>query len=83
MTAAGPPRITLIGRPGCHLCEAAEVVVARVADDLCIGWEKLSIDDDAALHERYWELIPVVLVDGEQVDVYVTSDARLRAALGA
>jgi hypothetical protein len=79
---AGPPtRITLIGRPGCHLCEAARAVVERVAADTGAGWRELSIDDDDALRERYWEQIPVVLVDGEQHDFFRVDERRLREAL--
>jgi hypothetical protein len=76
-------RITLIGRPGCHLCDEAEQVVARVAADLGVGWVKVSIDDDPELHERYWERIPVVLVDGQQHTFWRVSERRLRGALAS
>ena len=80
---SGGVRVTLIGKPGCHLCDDAREVVARVAADLGVGWEELSILDDAALHERYWEQIPVTLVDGRPHDFWRVSEDRLRAALGA
>ena len=75
------PRITLIGKPGCHLCDDARVVVQRVASDTGAGWQELSILDDDGLREQYAELIPVVLVDGEQHDFYRVDESRLRAAL--
>jgi glutaredoxin-like protein DUF836 len=74
-------RITLIGKPGCHLCDEARLVVARVAADLGVGWEERSILDDPDLHERYWEQIPVTLVDGRPHDFWRVSEDRLRAAL--
>ena len=74
-------RITLIGKPGCHLCDDARVVVERVAADTGAGWEELSILDDDRLREQYAELIPVVLVDGEQHDFHRVDETRLRAAL--
>ena len=74
-------RITLIGKPGCHLCDDARVVVEKVAADTGAGWQELSILDDDGLRERYAELIPVVLVDGEQHDFYRVDESRLRAAL--
>jgi hypothetical protein len=74
-------RITLIGKPGCHLCDDARAVVERVATDTGAGWEELSILDDPALAEQYWEHIPVVLVDGEQHDFWRVDEDRLRAAL--
>jgi Glutaredoxin-like domain (DUF836) len=79
--APGRPRVTLIGKPGCHLCDEAREVVARVTADLGVGWEERSILDDPALHERYWEQIPVTLVDGEQHDFWRVSADRLRSAL--
>ncbi len=78
-----PPRITLIGRAGCHLCDEARVVVERVASDLGIDWQERSIDDDPSLREQYWEQIPVTLVDGRPHDFWRVSEVRLRAALAA
>lgn len=75
------PRITLIGKPGCHLCDEARDVVARVAGETGTGWRELSIIDDPKLAERYWEQIPVVLVDGVQHDFWRVDERRLREAL--
>jgi glutaredoxin len=46
------PRITIVSKPGCHLCEEARAVIERVAADLGVGWEELSIEDDPALKEQ-------------------------------
>ena len=78
-----PARITLIGKPGCHLCDEAREVVAAVAADVGVGWEDRSILDDPALRERYAEQIPVTLVDGQPHDFWRVSADRLRAALTA
>lgn len=74
-------RITLIGKPGCHLCDDARAVVARVADDLGVTWEEWSIADHPSLAEEYWEQIPVTLVDGRQHDYWRVDETRLRTAL--
>ena len=76
------PRITLVSKPGCHLCDEARVVIDRVAADLGVGWVERSIEDDPTLKERYWEQIPVTFVDGRQHDYWRVDEARLRAALG-
>lgn len=76
-----PARITVIGKPSCHLCDLAKEVVDRVDADLNVGVEVLSIDDDDALREKYWEQIPVILVDGRQHTFWRVDEARLRAAL--
>jgi hypothetical protein len=75
------PRVTLIGKPGCHLCDEARAVVARVCADLGEEFVELSILDDPQLHQRYWEQIPVTLVDDAQHDFWRVSEARLREAL--
>src|SRR3954452_10631109 len=76
-----PARITLIGRPGCHLCDDAREVVRRVADDTGAGWVELSVDDDADLLARYAQQVPVGLVDGAQHDFWRVDEERLRQAL--
>lgn len=79
-----PPRdhtITLVAKPGCHLCDEARAVVARVAAELGVRWEERSILEDRDLHDAYWEQVPVTLVDGRQHDYWRVDEARLRAAL--
>ncbi len=77
-----PPRITLISKPGCHLCDEARVVIERVARDLGVQWVERSLFDDPDLSAAYSEQIPVILVDGEQHDCWSVDERRLRAALG-
>jgi len=76
-----PPRITLLGKPGCHLCEEARTVIARVAADLGVGWEERDITASSQDIAEYWDKIPVTLVDGVQHDFWRVSEDRLRAAL--
>ena len=76
-------RVVLVGKPGCHLCDEARAVVARVTAELGETFEERSILDDPALHERYWQEIPVTLVDGRQHDFWRVDEGRLRAALTA
>ena len=75
------PRITLLGRPGCHLCDDAREVISRVADDLGVAWEERDITQSAADLREYWEKIPVTFVDGVQHDFWRVSEDRLRRAL--
>lgn len=74
-------RITLLGKPGCHLCDEARAVVERVANDLGVGWEERDITRSPEDLARYWEMIPVVLVDGVQQGYWRIDENRLRAAL--
>jgi Glutaredoxin-like domain (DUF836) len=88
MTAGGDarpigtqPRVTLIGKPGCHLCETARDVVVTVTTQLGVEWHELSILDDPELERRYAEQIPVVLVDGREHEYWRVDERRLRKAL--
>ena len=77
----GTHHITLLGKPGCHLCDEARAVIARVAADLGAGWEERDITASGEDMAEYWDKIPVTLVDGVQHDFWRVSEARLRAAL--
>ena len=75
------PRVRLLSRPGCHLCDDARVVVEAVCAELGVGWDEVDITADPVLLEEYLEQIPVTLVDGRQHDFWRVDAARLRAAL--
>ncbi len=81
MTAGTTRRVTLIGKPACHLCDEARQVVEEVCGELGIGWLELSIFDDPALYDEYWERIPVTLVDGRIHDHWRVDPRLLREAL--
>ena len=86
--AAGPGQpgvhvITLLTRPGCHLCDDARAVIARVAADLGVPWEERDITRSERDLQAYWEMIPVTLINGVQHDFWHVSEQRLRAALTA
>ena len=76
------PRVTLYSRPGCHLCDDARAVIARVCADLGEEYVEVSIDGDPELQQRFGEEIPVTFVDGRQHDFWRVHEARLRTALG-
>jgi len=80
---APTPRVTLYGRPGCHLCDVARAVIEQVCADLGEQYVEISIDDDPRLQQEYGEEIPVTLVDGRRHDFWRVDEQRLRRALGA
>lgn len=78
------PRLTLIGKPGCHLCDDARSVIEGVLPEFPgVELGELSILDDAELHEKYVEEIPVVLVDDRVHTIWRVDADRLRTALAA
>ncbi|GGF45313.1 thioredoxin family protein [Marmoricola endophyticus] len=77
------PRVVVYSRPGCHLCEAALEIVARVCADLEETFVEVDITGDDDLLASYAEEIPVTLVDGERHDFWRVDEARLRHSLSA
>ena len=74
-------RVRIYSRPGCHLCDDAREIVARVCADLETSYEEVDITTDAELLRRFTDEIPVTFVDGAQHDFWRVDEARLRAAL--
>ncbi|QEE62364.1 glutaredoxin family protein [Salinibacterium sp. dk2585] len=84
------PHLTLLTRPGCHLCDDARDVVTGVIGELDaaasavqVTLEEKSILDDEALLARYSEEIPVLMIDGRVHNIWRIDPERLRAALTA
>ncbi len=73
--------LTLVGKPGCHLCDEARVIVAQVCAETGTDWEEVSVLDELVLFDLYWEKIPVVLIAGVVHDYWRVDPDRLRAAL--
>ncbi len=80
--------LTLIGKPGCHLCDDARAAVQRVVADFELGHPaasvsltELNILDDAELATRYSEEIPVLLINGQVHNYWRIDEVRFTAAL--
>jgi hypothetical protein len=80
-SASVPPRVVLVGKPGCHLCDDARTVVEAVCRAESAAWREVSVLDDPGLADAYWEQIPVVIVDDDVVGFWRIDPERLRAAL--
>ncbi len=71
-------RVTLYGKPGCHLCDDARAVLERSGEP----FTEKDITEDDALHAAYLERIPVVTVDGEERFELFVDEPALRGLLG-
>lgn len=74
-------RVTLLTRPGCHLCAAARAVVEAVTIDTGSPLAELNVDDDRELREEYGDMVPVVLVDDVPHGYFHIDPVHLRDAL--
>ena len=71
------PTVTLYGRPGCHLCDDARAALERMG----VAYEEVDITTDEALHARYLERIPVVVLAGRELCELFVDEAVVRRAL--
>lgn len=79
-------RITLIGKPGCHLCDDARATIAAARDGLTgrgipTEFEELDILEDEELARHHSEDIPVVQVNGRRHAIWRVDPERLTAAV--
>lgn len=71
------PRITLITRPGCHLCEDAKAALDRVAAVTGDRWIEKDVTGDVEMEREYGDRLPVVLLDGKEHGYWRVEEERL------
>jgi glutathione S-transferase len=71
------PLVTLYGKPGCHLCDDARVVVGRVRAEHPFDLREVDVSLDPELHRAYGERIPVLELDGEELFEFHVDAAEL------
>jgi glutaredoxin len=76
------PRVRLLTRAGCHLCDEARTVIAAVCAETGVTFEEVDVDADPELRRRFTDEVPVTFVDGDQHDFWRVDPDRVRAALG-
>lgn len=77
-----PRSLTLLGKPGCHLCHEMRAVVDRVV----AGTDTVVADEDVRRDpawRSYVAEIPVLLLDGEELVRHRVSEDELRRLLSA
>jgi glutaredoxin len=74
--------VTLIGKPGCHLCDDAKAIVDRVTENNPdVNVEERSLNDNPLWAELYGKLIPVIMVDGVEVAHWRVDENALGKAI--
>jgi glutaredoxin len=74
--------VTLYGKPGCHLCDDARVVIQSVRGDVGFQVDEVDITLDPVLANRLGERIPVVEIDGVEAFEYFVDAGELRRRVG-
>jgi glutaredoxin len=73
--------ITLYSKPDCHLCVDARAALVDVQPELGFEISEVDITTDERLHRAYFDRIPVVALDGEELFDYFVDEHALRERL--
>jgi glutaredoxin len=73
--------ITLYSKPDCHLCVDARVALEGLRGEFGFELAEVDITTDEALHRAYFERIPVVALDGDELFDYFVDERVLRVRL--
>jgi glutaredoxin len=73
--------VVVYSKPGCHLCDEAVSVLRELQSELEFEIRERDITADDALHRKYFERIPVMLLDGVQVCEFFVDEPLLRERL--
>jgi glutaredoxin len=73
--------ITVYSRADCHLCADAMAALRALQDELGFSLSERDIDADEALQRAYFERIPVISLDGEELSDYFLDEPLLRERL--
>jgi len=75
-------RVVLYTRPACHLCDDVRAMLERLRGEYPHQLVEVDIETEPALHEKYAESIPVVLVGPYTLRAPI-QETDLRVTLGA
>ena len=79
--------LTLITKPGCHLCDDARAVVQPIVEEFAapggmnVVLNEVNMLENAELTARYSEEIPVLLINGKVHNYWRIDPDRLRSTL--
>ncbi len=73
--------VSVYSRPGCHLCAEAMTALEQLRAELGFELRELDITADENLHRAFFERIPVIALDGEELSDYFLDEAVLRERL--
>lgn len=75
--------VILYTRRHCGLCDETADELRRLGGELRFALQSVDVDVDAALRERYNEIVPVVAVAGQLIASAPIDPQDLRARLAA
>ena len=73
--------VTVYSKPDCHLCADAMEVLKGLQQELGFDLLEQDIMVDEELHRAYFERIPVIVLDGEELCEYFVQESLVRERL--
>ena len=73
--------VTVYSRKTCHLCDVALESLESVRAELNFEIEKIYIDGNDELIQKYGEEVPVIQIDGKHHDMFRVDLERFRSSL--
>jgi glutaredoxin len=73
--------VTVYSRKTCHLCDVALESLESVRFELNFEIEKIYIDGNDELTQKYGEEVPVIHIDGKHHDMFRVDLERFRFSL--
>jgi glutaredoxin len=73
--------VTVYAKPDCHLCVDALAALRELQGELEFELRERDITAEEQLHRAYFERIPVIALDGEELCDYFVDEQILRERL--
>lgn len=75
--------VVLYTKPGCHLCEQALAAVNELRSEFSITVAEINIELDPGLYKKYFDQIPVLIIDQRTTLAAPITKNAVRAALSS
>jgi hypothetical protein len=72
------PRLTLVSRACCHLCDDMEMALRPLSAEFGVAVDIADVDADPELAARYDERVPVLLHEDSELCHYFLDEAKVR-----
>jgi thiol-disulfide isomerase/thioredoxin len=77
----GGKKVVFYTKEHCPLCDKAHKLLQEMQQEIPFHIEAIDIYKDDVLLERYGLMIPVIEVEGEEIDYGIISKAKIKKAL--
>ncbi len=81
MAPVAMAEVIVYSKSDCHLCVEAMLALRRLQEELGFSLQERDIAADEAAHRAYFERIPVVVLDGEELSDHFVDEALVRERL--